>query len=108
MASLKELHGAGSALQRGGGAPYEAPVELLRYVDDGGNPDAFIVEVIRSAAAANEAARGKVLAGSALRQGVTEDVARHFPETAAAYAALRTSGGGEGVAAAGPSGGVAS
>lgn len=48
------------SLQGRNGAPYEIPVELLTYVDDGGNPDAFIVDVIRSAAAANEAAKGKV------------------------------------------------
>jgi hypothetical protein len=48
------------ALQGRNGAPYEVPVELLAYVDDGGNPDAFIIDVIRSAAAANEAAKGKV------------------------------------------------
>ena len=48
------------SLQGRNGAPYEIPVELLTYVDEGGNPDAFIVDVIRSAAAANEAAKGKV------------------------------------------------
>ena len=60
VASLKSLHAAGTALERRPGLPFEIPVELLRYVDDGGNPDAFIIDVVRSAAVANEAAKGKV------------------------------------------------
>jgi hypothetical protein len=48
------------ALRSRNDAPYEVPVELLTYIDEGGNPDAFIIDAIRSAAAANESAKGKV------------------------------------------------
>ena len=59
IVSLKSLHSAGSALLGPSQRPLELPVELLRYVDDGGNPDTFIKDTITSAVAANQAVKGK-------------------------------------------------
>ncbi|KAG7668816.1 hypothetical protein Ndes2526B_g00522 [Nannochloris sp. 'desiccata'] len=91
-ASLQSLHTAGMALLGRNGAPYEVPVELLTYIDDGGNPDAFIIDVIRSAAVANEAAKGKVEAFRTLKEGLLEDIQSQFPEIIADYKALRPAG----------------
>ena len=63
MGSLKDLHAAAAPLQRPPASapkPYEVPVELLRYVDDGGNPDMFIRDVIRGVVEANQGSKGKV------------------------------------------------
>ena len=60
ITSLQSLHASGTSLAQSNGAPFEVPVELLKYIDDGGNPDNFIVDVVRSASVANEAAKGKV------------------------------------------------
>ncbi|KAL4515806.1 hypothetical protein Ndes2526A_g00510 [Nannochloris sp. 'desiccata'] len=91
-ASLQSLHTAGMALLGRNGAPYEVPVELLTYIDDGGNPDAFIIDLIRSAAVANEAAKGKVEAFRTLEEGLLEDIQSQFPEIIADYKALRPAG----------------
>ena len=56
----------GLAEQRGSLA-VEVPVELLKYVDEGGNPDAFTAEVFRRANRGNQLARGRVQAFARLR-----------------------------------------
>lgn len=38
----------------------QVPVELLRYLDDGGNPDAFTTEMFSRAHADNQQAKGRV------------------------------------------------
>lgn len=38
----------------------EVPVELLKYIDEGGNPDVFTAEVFELANRANQLAKGKV------------------------------------------------
>jgi len=62
IASLKSLHSTAAPLVRSPGQPYEVPLELLQYLDDGGNPDIFMKDVMRSVVAANQASKGKVLA----------------------------------------------
>ena len=60
---MKALHELSTTpLRSRTGEAFEVPVELLRYLDDGGNPDVFVAEVVRSCQAANEASRGKVVA----------------------------------------------
>lgn len=43
-----------------GAVDLQVPVELLRYLDDGGNPDAFTTEVFSRAHADNQQAKGRV------------------------------------------------
>lgn len=45
----------------------EVPVELLRYVDEGGNPDVFTAETFRRANRGNQLAKGRVQAFAQLR-----------------------------------------
>lgn len=43
-----------------GAVDLQVPAELLRYLDDGGNPDAFTTEVFSRAHADNQQAKGRV------------------------------------------------
>ncbi len=45
----------------------DVPVELLRYIDEGGNPDAFTSEIFNRANRSNQLAKGKVEAFGAFR-----------------------------------------
>jgi hypothetical protein len=45
----------------------EVPAELLRYVDEGGNPDVFTAQTFTRANRGNQLAKGKVKALSDLR-----------------------------------------
>jgi hypothetical protein len=62
VGGLSALHAAAASLRRlpGGALPVEVPAELLSYLDDGGNPDVFLVDVMRSCQAAAQAGKGKV------------------------------------------------
>ena len=72
MAGLRELQAAREAVA------VDVPVELLQYVDGGGNPDAFTADVFRRANRGNQLAKGRVqaLAGfrCALRDGCRRPV----------------------------------
>lgn len=50
-----------------GGLAVDIPVELLRYVDEGGNPDVFTSEIFQRANRSNQLAKGKVEAFAAFR-----------------------------------------
>ncbi len=56
MAGLRELGEAREAVE------VEVPVELLQYVDGGGNPDAFTADVFHRANRGNQLAKGRVQA----------------------------------------------
>ncbi len=45
----------------------DVPVELLRYVDEGGNPDAFTSEIFQRANRSNQLVKGKVEAFASFR-----------------------------------------
>lgn len=62
IARLAALHSSAADLTRGAGERYEVPVELVRYVDDGGNPDVWMAVAMRSTVAANQSSKGKVTA----------------------------------------------
>lgn len=89
MGGLKALHMVGGALRRPTGESYEVPAELMQYLDDGGNPDVFIADVMRSCQAANEASRAKVEAFREWQRGLAEQLDGGKPELAAEYKALR-------------------
>jgi hypothetical protein len=109
VGGLKALHAAGGALCRPNGEPFEVPLELLQYLDDGGNPDVFIADVMRSCQAANEASRAKVEAFREWQRGVAEQLEGANPALAAEYQALRRGGaqGGGSAAPAAPAGAAA-
>ena len=61
VAGLGELQAAREAVA------VDVPVELLQYVDGGGNPDAFTADVFRRANRGNQLAKGRVQALAGFR-----------------------------------------
>lgn len=57
MSSLKSLHAAGGELQQRKGVAYEVPLELLQHLDEGGNPDRFVVDMVKSTLKSSEEAK---------------------------------------------------
>lgn len=103
LAELAKLQGLRDSLSPGG-VPIEVPIELLRYVDDGGNPDVFTVDAIKASVAANQISKGKAEAFRQLKDRTTQKLKEAFPEDITDYQQLRqevVQGGG----AQGPSGG---
>jgi mediator of RNA polymerase II transcription subunit 10 len=87
LASFEELHG-----QRDGAA-FNVPLDLVRFVDEGGNPDAFFGSATRAALRDNQAAKGKVVALKSFREAILKEAAEAFPEDAAAYSGLTAAPG---------------
>lgn len=61
VAGLGELQAAREAVA------VDVPVELLQYVDGGGNPDAFTADVFRRANRGNQLAKGRAQALAGFR-----------------------------------------
>jgi hypothetical protein len=91
IVSLKQLHDVAPALtQAGSVSPLEVPMELLQYVDDGGNPDVFLADAVKAAVEANQAARGKVEGFREFRRKLLEGLEKGgYPDDVAAYASMR-------------------
>lgn len=71
VSSLKSLHAAGVGLQQTEGMPYyEVPLELLQHLDEGGNPDTFVVDTIKSTLRSSEDAKRIVGQLKSLRSNV--------------------------------------
>jgi hypothetical protein len=49
------------------GQPIEIPMELLTHLDDGGNPDSFIIDLFTACRSNNQIAKGKVESFKQLR-----------------------------------------
>lgn len=82
LASFKALHG------RRDEAAFNVPVDLVRFVDEGGNPDAFFGSATRAALRDNQAAKGKVTALESFREAILTEADKAFPEDAATYRQL--------------------
>ena len=82
MAGLAELGAAREAVA------VDVPVELLQYVDGGGNPDAFTADVFRRANRGNQLAKGRAAALRGCRGALLAEARAAVPEDAAAYLAL--------------------
>ncbi|KAK2076926.1 hypothetical protein QBZ16_005154 [Prototheca wickerhamii] len=89
-ASLQSLYELRDDLQAHDGTQLEVPVELLRSVDEGENPDAFTEAVFRSSLGANQACKGKVVAMRELHSAVERNLRETFPEEMSDYDALRS------------------
>jgi hypothetical protein len=82
VAGLAELGGAREAVA------VDVPVELLQFVDGGGNPDAFTADVFRRANRGNQLAKGRAAALRGFRGALLAEARSAFPEDTAAYLAL--------------------
>lgn len=65
----------------------EVPVELLRYMDEGGNPDTFTSDIFRRALRSNQQSMGKAQAFSQFRDAVEAQLQAQCPQDLAAYRA---------------------
>jgi hypothetical protein len=71
ISSLKSLHAAGVGLQQTEGIPYyEVPLELLQHLDEGGNPDTFVVNTVKSTLRSSEDAKRTIGQLKTLRSNV--------------------------------------
>jgi hypothetical protein len=61
------------------------PLELLRFVDAGGHPDAYVRAAFEGAMRDNQAAKGRVAAIAALRANVAREAAARLPAYAEAF-----------------------
>jgi len=63
----------------------KVPVDLLRYIDDGGSPDAFTAEMLKNCLEENKRSKGKVEAFRSLEKAMLAELQEQFPEDTAAY-----------------------
>jgi mediator of RNA polymerase II transcription subunit 10 len=66
------------------------PLEVVRFIDDGRNPDEFTKDLLNSCVQRNQATKGKVDAFKALRKNLLEEIEDAFPEETEAYRLIRT------------------
>ncbi|MCO5602025.1 hypothetical protein L7F22_056152 [Adiantum nelumboides] len=69
---------------------FQIPIDVIRLVDDGKNPDEFTKDLLNNCIQRNQATKGKVDAFKALRKHLLEEVEEAYPEETEAYRALRT------------------
>ncbi|KAH7435758.1 hypothetical protein KP509_06G078500 [Ceratopteris richardii] len=84
---IKELSTMHSAAED---CHFQIPVDVIRLVDEGKNPDEFTKDLFNSCIQRNQATKGKVDAFKALRKHLLEEVEEAYPEETEAYRALRT------------------
>ncbi|GAX84146.1 hypothetical protein CEUSTIGMA_g11569.t1 [Chlamydomonas eustigma] len=63
----------------------KVPVNMLRYMDDGGIPDSYTAETFKAALADNQASKGKVQAINHLREDLLEQLEKHMPSETEDY-----------------------
>lgn len=69
---------------------FQIPMDVIRLVDEGKNPDEFTKDLINNCIQRNQATKGKVDAFKALRKHLLEEIEDAYPEETEAYRALRT------------------
>lgn len=69
---------------------FQIPLDVIRLVDDGKNPDEFTKDLINNCIQRNQATKGKVDSFKALRKHLLEEVEEAYPEETEAYRSLRT------------------
>ncbi|GFH12240.1 mediator complex subunit 10, partial [Haematococcus lacustris] len=69
-------------------AGVRVPVEMLQYVDQGGNPHQYTAEVFEACVRDNQLVKGKVVAVQSLYDALLAELTTQQPEVAAAYRAL--------------------
>lgn len=67
----------------------EIPIEVLRALDAGGNPDISTLDLFKQALSQNQATKGKVQALEQLREDLNKELQQAYPEASSAYLALK-------------------
>lgn len=68
----------------------QIPIDVIRFIDEGRNPDEFTKDLINNCIQRNQATKGKVDAFKMLRKNLLEEIEDAYPEETEAYRALRT------------------
>ncbi|CAK0784353.1 hypothetical protein CVIRNUC_007557 [Coccomyxa viridis] len=67
----------------------DIPVDLLRTIDEGGNPDVFTAGIFERANRSNQLSKGKAQAFAGFRDGLLRAAEASYPAEAEAYKALQ-------------------
>uniref|UniRef100_A0A2P2JRH1 Mediator of RNA polymerase II transcription subunit 10 n=1 Tax=Rhizophora mucronata TaxID=61149 RepID=A0A2P2JRH1_RHIMU len=67
----------------------QVPMEVLRLIDDGKNPDEFTRDVLNSCIAKNQVTKGKTDAFKSLRKHLLEELEQAFPDEVESYREIR-------------------
>ncbi|KAL3141503.1 hypothetical protein ABBQ32_005064 [Trebouxia sp. C0010 RCD-2024] len=84
VASLKDLQSKQTLC---GGS--EVPIEVLRALDIGGNPDISTLDLFKQGLQENQATKGKVQALQQLREDLDKELRQAYPAAFTAYSALK-------------------
>ncbi|KAL3699028.1 hypothetical protein R1sor_017050 [Riccia sorocarpa] len=66
------------------------PLEVVRFIDEGRNPDEFTKDLLNHCTLRNQFTKGKVDSFKNLRRHMLEELEDTFPEETEAYRAIRT------------------
>ncbi|KAM0059937.1 putative mediator complex, subunit Med10 [Helianthus debilis subsp. tardiflorus] len=73
----------------------QVPMEVLKLIDDGKNPDEFTRDVLNSCIAKNQITKGKTDAFKALRKHHLEELEQAFPDEVDEYREIRAASAAE-------------
>ncbi|KDD75001.1 hypothetical protein H632_c932p0 [Helicosporidium sp. ATCC 50920] len=85
----KELADSRQSLVAPDGRVPEVAIELLKYLDDGDNPDTFTDDIFRAGLVANQVSKGKFTAFRKLEESLSTHLEAKFPEEWQEYQTLR-------------------
>ena len=74
----------------------QIPLDLLRRVDAGANPNRFVVDAFHSCVIENQKVKGKATQLAAFKKALLEEASAAFPEEAKAFLRLKQRDGGAG------------
>lgn len=77
------MTGIGQLREQAAGCEDPVPIEMLRYIDGGGHPDAYICETFSAAMRDNQVAKGRAVALQALHESLLHEAEQELPEQAA-------------------------
>lgn len=67
----------------------QVPLEVIRFIDDGKNPDEFTKDIINKCIQRNQTTKGKSEAFKNLRKQLLEELEQEYPEEVEVYRELR-------------------
>lgn len=84
IASLKDLQS-----KQGACSGTEVPIDVLRALDAGGNPDIATLDLFTQSLQENQATKGKIQALSQLRDNLSKEAQEAYPHVSSSYQALK-------------------
>ncbi|DBA86457.1 TPA: hypothetical protein ACH3X2_005441 [Trebouxia sp. C0005] len=84
IASLKDLQS-----KQGACSGTEVPIDVLRALDAGGNPDIATLDLFTQSLQENQATKGKIQALCQLRDNLSKEAQEAYPDVSSSYQALK-------------------